>query len=74
MVREGLCFVGVMSLVVESDARTDWLSGIGATTTDDVMWLFVFWDCRAMRVIVIVSAAFQSSSLSSVRPWVGMVA
>ncbi len=70
----GLCFVGVMSLVTESDVRTNWLSGIEATTMEDVLGLVVFWDCMAMRAVMIVSMAFRSSSLSSVRPWVGMVA
>ncbi len=54
MVREGLSFVGVMSLVTESDVRTDWLSGIETTTMDDAVGLFIFWDCRAMRAVVIV--------------------
>ncbi len=53
----GLCFVGVMSLVAESDIRTDLLSGIKATTTDDVKGLVIFWDCRVMRAIVMVSMA-----------------
>ncbi len=42
MVREGLLFVGVMSLVIESDVRTNWLSSIEATTMDDVVGMFVF--------------------------------
>ncbi len=71
--QEGLCFVGVMSLFPESDVMTKWFSSIDATTTDDVVWLFAFWDCRAMRAAMIVSVVFQSSSLF-VRPWFGMVA
>ncbi len=70
----GLRFEGVMSLVRESDVRTDWLSGIGATTTNDVSGLVVFWSCKALRVNVIGSTAFQSSSSSSIRAWFGMVA
>ncbi len=41
-VQDGLCFVGVISLVAESDVRTDLLSGIEATTTDDVIGLIIF--------------------------------
>ncbi len=67
-------FQGGISLVRESDVRTDWLSGIGATTTDEVSGLAVFWSCRALRVNVIVSTAFQSSTLSSVSARLGMVA
>ncbi len=63
-----------MSLVSESDVRTDWLSGIGATTTDDVSGLVVFRSRRTLRVDVIVSTAFQSSTSSSVRARLGMVA
>ncbi len=63
-----------MSLVRESDMRTDWVSGIGATTTNDVLGLVVFWSRKALQVNVIVSTAFQSSSLSSVRVWFEMVA
>ncbi len=70
----GLRFEGVMSLDRESDFRTDWLSGIGATTTDDVLGLVVLWALRVLCVDVIVSTAFQSSSLSSVRPWFVMAA
>ncbi len=66
--------MGVMSLVAESDVKTDWLSGIEATTTDDAMALFVFMDCKAMHAVVIMPMAVQSSSLSSMRPWVRMVA
>ncbi len=62
----GLRFDGLFSLVKESDVRTDWLSDIGATTTDDASGLAVFWFRRALRVNVIVSTAFQSSTLSSV--------
>ncbi len=71
---EGLCFVGVMSLVAESDVKTDWLSGIKATTTDDAMGLFVFRDCKAIGAVMIVLMAVHSSSLSSMRSGVGMVA
>ncbi len=63
-----------MSLVRESDVRTDWLSGIGPTTTDEVLGLAVLWSCRALRVDVIVSTAFQSSTLSSVSARLGIVA
>ncbi len=68
----GLRFGVVLSLVNESDVRTDWLSDIGATTTDDVSGLVVFWFRRALRVAVMVSTAFQSSTLSSVsaRLWI----
>ncbi len=66
--------MGVMSLVAESVVRTNWLSGIEATTTEDVIGLTVLWDCNAMRVVVIGLMAFQSSSLSSMKPWKGMVA
>ncbi len=66
--------MGVMSFVAESVVRTDWLSGIEATTTEDVAGLAVLLDCRAMRAVVIVSMAFQSSSSSSVMLWEGMVA
>ncbi len=66
--QEGLHFVGVMSLVAESDVRTDWLSSIKATAMDDVVGLFAFWDCRSMRAVVIVLMAVQSSSSSSMRP------
>ncbi len=72
--QEGLHFMGVMSLVTESALRTDWLSGIEATTTEDVVGLIVLWDCNAMHAVVILLMAVQSSSSPSVRPWVGMVA
>ncbi len=70
----GLRFEGVMSLVRELDVRTDWLSGIGVTTTDGVSVFVVFWSRKVLQVDVIVSTAFQSSSSSSVRAWFGMVA
>ncbi len=74
MERVVLCFVGVISFVNESDVRADWLSGIEAMTTEEVMGLVVFWEWRATRAVVIVLMAFQSSSLSSVRVQVGVVA
>ncbi len=37
-------------MVRESDLRTDWLSGIGATTTEDVSGLVVYWSRKAWRV------------------------
>ncbi len=43
----GLCFGGVFILVMESDVRTDWLSDIGATTTDGASGLVVLRFCRA---------------------------
>ncbi len=61
-------------MVTESDVRTDLLSGTKVTTMDDVVGLVVFWDSRVTQAVVIVSLAFQSSSLSSVREWVGVVA
>ncbi len=64
----------MMSLGTESDVRIDWLSGIKVTVIEDVVGLFEFWDFKAMHVVVIVLMAFQSSSLSSVRLWVEMVA
>ncbi len=73
-VQEGICFVKVMSLVAESNVRTDWLSGIKATTKDDVVGLFLFWDCRVMGAVMIILLAVRSSSLPSVRLWFGMVA
>ncbi len=68
----GLCFGGVFCLVRESDVRTDWLSDIGATTTDGASGLVVLRFRRVLRVDVIVSTAFQSSTLSSVsaRLWI----
>ena len=63
-----------MSFVAESDVRTDWLSGAEATTTDVVVGLVVLWDSRVTQAVVILSLAFQSSSLSSVRARVRMVA
>ncbi len=66
--------MGVMSFVVESDVRTDWLSGTKGTTMDDAVGFVVFWDRIAMRAVEIVLMAFQSSSLSLVSPWFGMVA
>ncbi len=70
----GLRFKGVLSLVRESDVRTDWLSDIGTTTTEDVLGLAVFWFRRAVQADVIVSTAFQSSTLSSVRARLWIVA
>ncbi len=74
VVRTGLCLVGVMSFVAESNVRNDWLSGTEVTTADDVVGLVVFWDSREMQAVVILSLAFQSSSLSSVRARVRLVA
>ncbi len=74
MEQVGLRFIGVMSFVIDSDIRTDWLSGIEAMTTKEVVGFAVFWDCRVTRAIVIVLMAFHSSSLSSVRAWVGVEA
>ncbi len=74
MVLVGLRFDGVFSLVKESDIRTNWLSDIGATTTDDVSGLAVFWFRRALRVDVIVLTTFQSSTSSSVSVRLWMVA
>ncbi len=54
----GLHFDGVFSLVSESDVRTDWLSDIRTTTTDDASGLAVFWFCRVLQADVIVSTAF----------------
>ncbi len=53
-----LRFDGVFSLVRESNVRTDWS---------------VFWFRSALQADVIVSTAFQSSTLSSVsaRLWSG---
>ncbi len=68
----GLRFDGAFSLVRESDARTDWLSDIGTTTTEDAWGLAVLWFCRALQADVRVSTAFQSSTSSSVsaRLWI----
>ncbi len=74
MVWMGLRFEGVISLVAESDIRANWVSDIEAASTDDVVGLFIFWECSTRRAVVIMSMAFQSSSLSSVRPWFRMVA
>ncbi len=54
--------------------RTDWLSDIGATTTDDASGLAVFWFRKALQADVIVSTVFQSSILSSVSARLWMVA
>ncbi len=62
-----------MSLVAESDVRTDWLSGTEVTMIDDVIGVVVLWESRVTQAIVILSLAFQSSSLSSVRARVRMV-
>ncbi len=66
--------MGVTSFVMELDVRTDWLSGVVATTTEGAVGLVVFSDCKVMRAVVIVLTAFQSSSLSLVRPLFGIVA
>ncbi len=66
--------MGVSSYVAESDVKTDWLSSIKETTTDDVVRLVVFWDSRVVHAVVIVSMAFQLFSLLSMRPWLKMVA
>ncbi len=49
-------------------------SGTKVTTTDDVVGLVVFWDSMVTRAVVILSPAFQSSSSSSMRGQVRMVA
>ena len=67
-------FLGVMSLVNESDVRTDRVSGIGATMTEEVLGLVVLWSLRVVRADVIVSTAFQSSTSSSVSARLWMVA
>ncbi len=72
----GLLFVGVGSFGVESDVRTDWLSAMVETTTNEAVGVATFVARSWWHTLVIALTASQSSSLPLVRPslWISLPA
>ncbi len=64
----GVVLVGVVSLGMESDVRTDWLSARAGTEINKASSVELLMIQRASQALSIKEGASQSSSLLSVRP------